>query len=498
MSASWHSLLGLAVMSAGVAGMASCATSDEPDLGPPAAAADSGVNGSGGAGTGATGGHAGAAAGTGGSGAHAGKGGAGGSGAGGVGGSGASAGRGGTGGSVAGTGGGAAGTGGNSTDPLLGLFGNLAGNGIQLFPPDHVYNSRADKLPLYQYSTEVMNRLKFDSATNPATLDRYFKGGVPYNVVDSTTPRYKNTCFNKERYDAGMYDDVEYPVPPDLAHELGSTDGYSLVLDIDEMKSYERPGTHSCASCAGGVCSTGGVVWDLTTNNWRQITPEHPFGQFPDWNITCGIPGLAGQVRYDEVSAGVIPHALRLGVAHLASGFVFPARASGFKLYPPPPYTVMSPVDRVGLPANSPMMYPPAGLRIRLKASYDISGFSANNQVILTALKQYGGFCSIDDGTYVEDPNTPSGWSYTTPGSGSLAISVTPDPRFGDGYSGDMAEIRTVPLTAFEAVDNSVIIADPLTRSEIDASLPSYKFYDSTFHITHYCTSKTMRVKPYP
>ena len=74
-------------------------------------------------------------------------------------------------------------------------------------------------------------------------------------------------------------------------------------------------------------------------------------------------------IRYDEVASGEITHALRFAAPWLGrhNGYVYPARAPGTY-------------------ENASTL--PAGSRVRLKASYDISGFTPHQQVILTALKK--------------------------------------------------------------------------------------------------------------
>jgi len=82
---------------------------------------------------------------------------------------------------------------------------------------------------------------------------------------------------------------------------------------------------------------------------------------------------------------------------------------------------------------------PPYGQRFRLKASFDVSDYSSEVQVILNALKTYG-LILADCG---------SDWF----------ISGAPD----EGWDNDtlVGELRTVTGDNFEAVDVSSLMVDP-------------------------------------
>src|SRR5438067_1132560 len=105
-----------------------------------------------------------------------------------------------------------------------------------------------------------------------------------------------------------------------------------------------------------------GATWDLGSNALRTDT-------FTSADA-AGLPILPGLVRHDEVANGAIHHALRFTVPASQRAYLWPAR------------------HQAG--SSTDPNLPPMGLRLRLKATVDISGFSATNQVILTALKRYG------------------------------------------------------------------------------------------------------------
>ena len=125
-------------------------------------------------------------------------------------------------------------------------------------------------------------------------------------------------------------------------------------------------------------------------------------------------PGL---VRYDEVAAGEILHALRFTAPQTRRAYEWPARHYASSL--------------------TGVQYPPMGLRLRLKSGYDLSGFSPHVQTILRALQRYG-MMLADNG---------SAWY----------ISGVPDPRWDNDV---LRQLKQVPGSAFEVVDVSVLMVD--------------------------------------
>ncbi|MGC2107927.1 MAG: hypothetical protein WA655_00325, partial [Candidatus Korobacteraceae bacterium] len=148
------------------------------------------------------------------------------------------------------------------------------------------------------------------------------------------------------------------------------------------------------------------AVWDLTANEQRPYT----------WTSAdaAGLPILPGLVRYDEVAAGAINHAIRVTLQYSQQAFTPPASHWA---------------------SNSNNQYAaPMGMRLRLKASFDISGYSHANQVILTALKQYG-MIMADNGS-------------------SMFLTGTPDARWNNDDLGDLHQVT--------AADFDVLLISPL------------------------------------
>jgi hypothetical protein len=195
-----------------------------------------------------------------------------------------------------------------------------------------------------------------------------------------------------------------YPVPRGARLEGGS-DRHVVVVQRGSCRLYELFGARRTAR---GWAAASGATWDL-----RSYRPR-PAG----WTSAdaAGLPILPGLARAGEARAGVIRHALRVTVPRSQRGYVAPAR-----------HFASSDRDRD---------LPPMGLRLRLKASYDLRPFRGQALVILRALKRYG-MIVADNG---------SGWF----------ITGAPDPRWDDEQ---LEQLKRVPGTAFEALRSG-----PLTR----------------------------------
>jgi hypothetical protein len=282
-------------------------------------------------------------------------------------------------------------------------------SGIQIFPKDHIWNTRVDNLPVDANSGIYINDLTTDAAPY-STLRHYITTAIPYNIVNSTQPRQYLASFNHN----GVYsDDIAYPIPDDPLFEQGSNDHHMEIIDTDEMVLYEL---FAAEKTADGSWHAGlGAVWDLKGYSFRKdnVTPM--------WSADeSGLPILPGLVRYDEVSTGYINHSLRMGIPVMQNTWVWPARATA---------PLPSPYD----PAH-----PPAGQRFRLKASYDISDYPPQAKVILQALKTYGAMAT------------------TLNGMGKpVTIIGSPDTRWDNA---DLNTLSRVNISDFEAVDVSALM----------------------------------------
>jgi hypothetical protein len=224
--------------------------------------------------------------------------------------------------------------------------------------------------------------------------------GIPYVVVPGSQP-FVPITFNEFGSES---DPGPYPVPPNAPVEAGS-DAHALVLDSGNCTLYEM--YHAAKDATGPSWSAGsGAVFNLSSNALR---PE-------GWTSAdaAGLPILPGLVRYDEVTAGAINHALRFTVVQTQKAYVHPATHYAS--------------------SNTSANLPPMGMRVRLKASYNISGFTGEARVALNALKKYG-MMVADNG---------SNWF----------ITGATDTRWDDT---DLNQLKTVPGSVFEVVQLGTI-----------------------------------------
>ena len=271
-----------------------------------------------------------------------------------------------------------------------------------MFPANNYWNARVDSLPVHPQSDSWIDSIGRGEGFHMDFGSGEWDGGpigIPYNIVTaSAVPK-----FEPEFYDPKESDPGPYPIPENPNTEWGS-DHHILVVDTETCRLYE---TYDM-SFDGGLWSGGsGAIWDLNSNALRPDT----------WTSAdaAGLPILPGLVRYDEIVAGEIKHALRFTVEDTA-GYIWPAR------------------HQTSDPQNG---IPPMGARFRLKADYDISGFPPEMQILLQAMKTYG-IVLADNG---------SNWY----------VSGAPDER----WDNDMLHLLDV-LTGndFEAVDTSVLMVD--------------------------------------
>ena len=287
-----------------------------------------------------------------------------------------------------------------SSLPSLGPGASL--HGRRIFPPDNPWNQDISNSPVDPNSANLIRSIGADAALHPdfGTVWNGAPNGIPYVVVAGTQPPVPVTFT---AYGAES-DPGPYPVPRDAPIEGGPSsngDRHVLVIDRDRWKLYEM---YSAAPVNNGASwnARGAAVFDLNSNGLR------PAG----WTSAdaAGLPIFPGLVRYDEVfEQREIKHALRFTVGRSRQGYVFPAR-----------HFASSDAD--------PNL-PPMGMRVRLKASFDISSYSAANQVILRALKKYGMFVA-DNGP---------GWF----------LSGAPDPRWSND---DLGMLKTIKGSSFEVV----------------------------------------------
>jgi hypothetical protein len=279
-------------------------------------------------------------------------------------------------------------------------------NGFVPFPSNNLWNTDISTAAVDPNSANYINFIGSTVTLHPDFGSGTFHNqtlGIPYQVVAGTQAKV-NVTLNAfaDESDAGPKPISSnaliegYPKP-------GNGDRHVLVLDKDGCWLYELYN----ASLTKGVWSADqGSVWDMTINEQRPYT----------WTSAdaAGLPVFVGLARYDEVAAGAINHALRFTVPTSQKAFVLPATHWASTTTDP----------------NAP----PMGLRLRLKASFDISGYPADDQVILTAMKKYG-LILADNGS-------------------AIFISGAPDNRWNNA---DLNLLKQITASSFEVVQTGTI-----------------------------------------
>jgi hypothetical protein len=271
-----------------------------------------------------------------------------------------------------------------------------------VFPPTNAWNERVDSLPVAANSPQLIQSIGIGTGLHADFGSGQWDGGpigIPFDVVSKKTPRSR-VSFEY----ADESDKLAYPIPKTVHIEGGrssSGDRHALLLDKDSCKLYEL---YALYPKGNGWSAGSGAVWNLRTNALR------PAG----WTSAdaAGLPIFPGLARYDEVARGVIDHALRFTASRTRRQFVYPAR-------------------HYASSSDDPSL-PPMGLRVRLKADVDISGYPKQARVVLQALKTYG-MILADNGS-------------------SWYITGAPSPHWSND---DLHSMSRITGSMFEVVDTS-------------------------------------------
>jgi hypothetical protein len=229
-----------------------------------------------------------------------------------------------------------------------------------VFPKTNAWNQRVDRLPVAANSAQIIASIGADrglKADFGSGLWQSAPIGIPITVLGRKQPKSRVTF----EY-AGESDRGPYPIPRTVKIEGGrhsDGDRHALILDRDSCRLYELFALYPQGR---GWRAGSGAIWNLRSNRLR------PAG----WTSAdaAGLPILPGLARYDEVRRGVIDHALRFTVRRTRRAYVYPAR-----------HYASSSIDPT---------LPPMGLRVRLRASFDVSGYPRQARIVLSALKRYG------------------------------------------------------------------------------------------------------------
>jgi hypothetical protein len=284
-----------------------------------------------------------------------------------------------------------------TTGPTSGAWAQNGSLGsCRVYPADNAWNRDVSTLPVDPNSSNYLGAIAALGGNQKLHADFGGDGeyGIPYITVPGTQPLVP--------VDFVAYGDESDPGPypiPLAAPVEGGSDRHVLAGDRDHCKLYEL---FVAGKGASRWSADSGAVFDLTSNALR---PE-------GWTSAdaAGLPIFPGLVRFDEVAAGHIDHALRFTVSRSQKAYLHPA-------------------THYASSSTDPNL-PPMGLRLRLKASFDVTAFHGQARVVLNALKKYG-MIVADNG---------SNWY----------ISGASDTRWDDD---DLNQLKTVPGSAFEVVN---------------------------------------------
>ena len=288
-----------------------------------------------------------------------------------------------------------------STGPLASL------NGFVPFDSTSPWNTDISDAPVDPNSDNIINFIGASTTLHPDFGSGEYQGssiGIPYQVEPTTQPRVNIVL--------GAYADESDPGPASVPRNAliegypnpGTGDRHVLVLEKRNCWLYELYNAHLNSN--GTWSADSAALWDLLGHELRPYT----------WTSAdaAGLPIFPGLVRYDEVASGTVNHAFRYTLPTTQQAFVLPAT-----------HWASSDTD-----SNAP----PMGMRLRLKASFDITGYSQTNQVILTALKKYG-MMLADNGS-------------------GIFLSGAPDDRWSND---DLGNLKQITAADFEVVEMGTI-----------------------------------------
>jgi hypothetical protein len=250
-----------------------------------------------------------------------------------------------------------------------------------IFPPDNPWNERVDDKPVAPDSGAIVASIGLDHYVHPDFGSGTHGGpiGIPYVTVSKHQKKVPVGFDYADESDRGPY-----PIPRNAPIEGGRNaegDRHVIVVDRDRCRLYEL---YAAYPVNGGKRwrAGSGAVWSLRSNRLR---PRN-------WTSAdaAGLPILPGLARYEDVKQGEIDHALRFTAPRTRRAFVFPARHYASNLTDPD--------------------LPPMGLRVRLKANFDVSGFPRQARVVLRALQRYGMILADNGSPWYISGAPSSGW----------------------------------------------------------------------------------------
>ena len=287
-------------------------------------------------------------------------------------------------------------------DPARTSVVPVAGTACRAFPADNYWNTDIRSLPVDPRSATWLSHMSTSRNLHPDFGPSYGDGpnyGIPVTVVRRHHSRVR------VRFDyADESNRVRYPFGRDTRIEGGRSstgDKHAIVIDRSRCRLYE---TWNTRVRNGHWWAGSGAVWSLTSNRLR-----------PDgWTSAdaAGLPILPGLLRWNEVKAGLVGHAIRFTTDVTSRHHLWPARHDAG--------------------STDSWAYPPMGARFRMRASFDATGYSPQARAVITAMKDYG--------LVLADNGSP--WFFTGERNGHWPPAL-------------VEELKKIPASAFDAVDTS-------------------------------------------
>jgi hypothetical protein len=288
----------------------------------------------------------------------------------------------------------------------------VPGTTCPTFPANSWWHADVSRLPVHPRSAQWMANMQPDRKLHPDFGPSYGEQPAPYGIpITIVTSAYPKVSV---RFDISPESDhVLYPLGSSTKVEGGQWvegDRHTVVVDRDTCRLYETWATRKSGNPVKWSAGSG-ATWNLNSNALRPRT----------WTSAdaAGLAILPGLLRFDEVAALAVDHAIRFTTEPTDRRFVWPAR------------------HQAGDSLN--LAYPPMGARFRLKASYVISpALRADTKAILRAMKRYG--------LVLADNGSP--WFFQG----------TADTRWPEGL---LDQLKRVPASAFEAVNTASLMISP-------------------------------------
>lgn len=280
--------------------------------------------------------------------------------------------------------------------------GTVPGTDCPLFPADNYWHARVDTLPVHPRSAAWLARMGPGTDLHPDFGPSYGAQSVPYGIPVTIVRGAPRVPVEFDYADES--DSVRYPLGPATLIEGGvdaEGDRHAVVVDADSCTLFE---TWNTRRTAAGWTAGSGAVWSLRSNRLR------PRG----WTSAdaAGLPILPGLLRWSEVLAGSVDHAIRFTTDVTRRAYVWPAR------------------HQAG--SSTDPSLPPMGARFRLKESYAPRGLSAEAMTVLAAMRRHGLVLADNGSPWYFQGDADPGWPASL-----------------------IEELKRIPASAFEAVDTS-------------------------------------------